>query len=81
MRAHTRRTERPRLSTYLKVGDLVKYTFRTFDGNIMRSGLIIAEAPFRGDDGAIVWWIQGLDGLHYKIHNDYLRLLKKVNTR
>ena len=59
------------------VGDLVKYTFRTFDGSIMRPGLIIARAPFRGDDGAIVWRVQGFDGLRYKIHNDYLLLINE----
>ena len=58
-----------------QVGDLVKYTFRTLDGSILRPGLIIGEAPFRGDDGAIVWRVQGFDGERYKIHNDFLRLI------
>jgi hypothetical protein len=72
--------ERPRMTAFLKVGDLVKYTFRTFDGNKLRPGLIIGRATVQAEDGAIVWWVQGLDGMFYKIHNDYLRLLKKVNN-
>jgi len=61
----------------LKVGDLVKYTFRTLDGSLLRPGLIIGPAEFRGDDGAIVWRVQGFDGIRYKIHNDYLLLINE----
>ena len=73
--ASGRGAKRRRLKHLFKVGDLVKYTFRTWDGNSLRPGLIIGLAPFRGDRRALVWRVQGFDGLRYKIHNDYLLLI------
>jgi len=57
-----------------KIGDLVKYRFHTFGGNIFRVGLLISLTSSLGKG---VWDVLGLNGEEHKIHCDYLKIVKR----
>ena len=58
------------LHTNFKIGDLVRYEFRTISGPVLKVGLVLTSAAALGSN---VWKVLGLDGQEYSIHDEYLK--------